>query len=278
MSLLPELNLDKAKEHIRNAWIAAIISSIITAIIAILPLFGVAWFKSYGYGLWSLCDAALILGLGYGISRNSRVCAIILLISFTSGKVLGLIETAKPNYIALLFIYYFFQGARGTFAYHKITQSYKPNMVKKIIGVSVFLLAVISLTFFAYLGKYGLPSKALSREQISPQLSQKIERAIHFATDEQLLYFYTTGLVDFTKESYILTNKRFVVFEADPKGPVSIPLNRIKDINFLPSQSWVYGGIIEITLDNDNKYSFEVGSEDGGDKNFYDVFQKSINK
>ena len=111
---VPEPILNK----IRNAWVAGLISAGVTLVVTLLAISGVSLM---GYAAWELLDVVLILGLTLGIYKKSRVCAIAMLTYFVASKIMLISETGKPSGLvtALIFIYYYWQGVLGTFAYHR---------------------------------------------------------------------------------------------------------------------------------------------------------------
>ena len=117
------MNMEKATSAIRNAWIAGAISGVLTMIVALIGAFG--------YDLWSLIDAFLILGLSFGIYKKNRACAVILFIYLVINLIalwilVPLLELSEERPFLPLWIIIgilFLQGIRGTFAYHRITRT-----------------------------------------------------------------------------------------------------------------------------------------------------------
>ena len=111
---VPESTLKK----IRQAWIAALISAGITCIFSVLGMVGVG---SLGFGAGNLLDVALMLGLAYGIRRNSRVCAVLMLVYFLISKYLMFKASGQfsGGIMAVIFMWFYAQGIVGTFEYHK---------------------------------------------------------------------------------------------------------------------------------------------------------------
>ncbi|HTY07646.1 MAG TPA: hypothetical protein VMF29_00645, partial [Candidatus Edwardsbacteria bacterium] len=75
----------------------------------------------HGFSAWNLLDAALILGLSFGLYRNSRTCAVILFAYFVLSKVMMWVQLGNVAGLplALAFGYFFLMGILGTFAYHQ---------------------------------------------------------------------------------------------------------------------------------------------------------------
>jgi serine/threonine-protein kinase len=116
------MDLQKAEKAIKGAWVAAVISGSITLLVAVLSLVGV---RLFNFTAWVLIDVALIFGLAYGIYRKNRACAVIMFVYFIISKIYMFIigggVAGLP--LAIVFAYFFFQGIRGTFAYHSLKKS-----------------------------------------------------------------------------------------------------------------------------------------------------------
>ena len=113
------MDMDKAKGAITSAWIAGAISGVITLIVSLIGAFG--------FDQWNLIDVFIIFGLTFGVYKKSRVCAIILFIYWVGDRIWMMV--AQPEaiagslFMAILFGIWFFQGIRGTFAYHRIVKA-----------------------------------------------------------------------------------------------------------------------------------------------------------
>ncbi|MDZ4344861.1 MAG: hypothetical protein U1E51_20765 [Candidatus Binatia bacterium] len=112
----------KARRAIRNAWIAATVSGIFTVIVALIAVTSDRNpFDDWVTG-WELLSAGATFGLAYGIYRKSRACAVVVLLWYVAQQLLYAIETGRKTGfgLALVFIYFYVQGVRGTFAYQKL--------------------------------------------------------------------------------------------------------------------------------------------------------------
>jgi len=118
------LDLEKAEKSIKNAWKTGIFSGTINLVLSLIQA-GIKFFtdnSAIEFLLSSLTDVALIYGLTFGIYKNSRTCAVLIFVytfakivlSFNAERITGL------PIISLVFLYFYFQGIRGTFAYHKL--------------------------------------------------------------------------------------------------------------------------------------------------------------
>jgi len=123
------MDIEKAEKAIKGAWIAGVISGSITLLVAVLALVGV---RIFNFSAWTFIDVALVFGLAYGIYRKNRVCAVIMFVYFVISKIYMMFTVGglAGLPLAILFSYFFFQGIRGTFAYHKLKGSTPSPTVK----------------------------------------------------------------------------------------------------------------------------------------------------
>jgi len=113
------MDQEQAEKAIKTAWSAGIISGVLTLIVTIVAMAGHSFM---GFSALNLLDVAVIAGLTFGIYRKSRTCAVIMLVYFIGSKILLWSETksAAGLPMALFFSWFFFQGMRGTFAWHSL--------------------------------------------------------------------------------------------------------------------------------------------------------------
>ena len=105
------------RKKIRYAWLAGLTSIAVTTILIIVSISGT---NIMGLDASSFIDVGLMSVFTFGIYRNSRVCAILMLLLFLANKILFWYQTGSPNGLplALVFICFYTQGVIGTFQYH----------------------------------------------------------------------------------------------------------------------------------------------------------------
>jgi len=64
-------------------------------------------------------EAVLFAGLGFGIWKMSRICALSAILLFLAGQIEPLSHSYGRLFMVMLLLSYFSNGVRGTFAYHK---------------------------------------------------------------------------------------------------------------------------------------------------------------
>ena len=109
----PEAILKK----IKNAWVAGIISIIITLVFALLALSGA---NLLGLDAFAFVDIFLMIIFTFGIYKKSRISAILMLALFAANKIFMWLDSGSASGLplALVFLYFYGQGVLGTFQYH----------------------------------------------------------------------------------------------------------------------------------------------------------------
>lgn len=115
----PESIPDGVLKKIKGAWIAALISGMMTLIVTLVAISGN---RMLGFGPMNVLDVVLIFGLAYGIYRKSRTCAVLMFAYFAISKIMLFAQTRQASGIVfgLIFLYFFGRGVVGTFEYHKL--------------------------------------------------------------------------------------------------------------------------------------------------------------
>lgn len=113
------MDKEQAEKAIKTAWNAGIVSGVLTLIVTLVAMAG---HDFMGFSAWNLLDVAVIAGLTFGIYRKSRTCAVVMLVYFIGSKLLIWSETRSVSGLpmALIFSWFFYQGIRGTFAWHEL--------------------------------------------------------------------------------------------------------------------------------------------------------------
>jgi hypothetical protein len=191
-------DIARANKRIKQAWIVGVIGGVITLIATLLSVAGV---DILDVNIYVLIDVVLVFGLAYGIYRKSRVCAVIMFVYFVGTKILMLVESGRPSglVMAALFGYWFFQGIRGTFAYHKLEPTAKKLKAKTLLLVFGWVLSIIVVFFLiAYFndedikrenleyGYYEHGNRVVSEKPVAQiDTSSWIEESLRVSPDSQ---------------------------------------------------------------------------------------------
>lgn len=113
----------KIDKKIKHARIAAMISGVITLAASTTLIFKQSESQFSLFNMLSLFDALIIFSMAYGIYKKSRVCAVLMFEYFLFSKLFIMSTSSQINLAAIIvgsiFLYFLFQGIRGTFAHHK---------------------------------------------------------------------------------------------------------------------------------------------------------------
>lgn len=111
---------------IKGAWVAALISASITLVFILVAISGT---KIFNFDAWALFDVLLMLGLAFGIYKKSRACAVLMLSYFIFSKISLLAAGAPVSSLpmAVIFLYFYWQGVVGTFRYHAFLKNSSPS-------------------------------------------------------------------------------------------------------------------------------------------------------
>jgi len=126
------VDIEKAGGKIKGAWMVGVASGSVTLVFTLVAMKRNVW----GFTISNLGDVLLVFTLAFGIYMRNRVCAILMLVYFLVAKVfiwmrLALItDLPKGVWVGyllftMLFCYFFFEGIRGTFAYHRLEREAK---------------------------------------------------------------------------------------------------------------------------------------------------------
>ncbi len=113
------MSKEDAEKAIQNAWIVGLVSGGVTLIITLTAIGGSGVLR---FSSWTFLDIILTFGLAFGIYKKSWLAAVTMLIYFVFSQIMLRINvnSFRGIVIALIFIYFYVQGIRGTFAYHNI--------------------------------------------------------------------------------------------------------------------------------------------------------------
>ena len=280
--MMDELELKKSEKHIKHAWIAGLISAVLTLILSIAGAYSKTVKFKYGFDIWTLLDVALIAALTFGVYKKNRFCALGLLIYFVTAKIIMAAQSGKLSggIGALLFGYFFFQGTRATFKIHKhLAESGQKRIKKKrtaaYIGFGILGLFIITIGYFFILGALGpetevVPGKLLNKKYVAFVREQQLIK-----DDEEIIYWYSDGYSDFKSGLYFFTKEKVVVYSKDWEEPAIImPFTTIDEINFEHNPSFFDDSIIFLLLNDSTEVFFPVSSENGGDIKFYNTLTK----
>jgi hypothetical protein len=120
-------DLDGAKDATRYGMWCALLVAGVTALFAVLSLFGV---RLMGITPAALLDAALFGAIGFGLARYSRFAAVAGFLLYLLEKIYALATTGSilgVGALGVVMLFGFFNGIRGAFAYQKLVAAVPPQ-------------------------------------------------------------------------------------------------------------------------------------------------------
>jgi hypothetical protein len=136
-------------KQIKQAWIAGVISGIVTLVVTIIAASGND-VLGLGFSAYNYLDVVLIFGLSIGIYYKSRTCSLMMLLYFVGSKIFIWLELGKPSGMvgALLFGYYFLMGTFGTFACRSIKAGQGSSSAWRPLTINAAVVSLIVVLFF----------------------------------------------------------------------------------------------------------------------------------
>jgi hypothetical protein len=102
-------------KKIKNGFIAAMLSGVLTLVVT---LYAMSSSAVPGFSSWNLVDVVLIFGLGFGIYKKSRTCAVLMFAYFVVSKII-MKNNASGFFVSMIFLYFYAMCVLGTFQYHE---------------------------------------------------------------------------------------------------------------------------------------------------------------
>jgi len=275
--------LNRAEKHIKNAWLAGIISAALTFVSSLIGAYSEEFRYTSGFDTGGLMDVAIILALTYGIYKKNRYSALALTIYFVAGKISMFAQTGSflEGLGALLFGYFFFMGTVSTFQLRKHAVETGQIVQKKrgwvayatIVGVSLIVLAVV---YFLIITGSSPETWVVPGKQLNSKYFSAIGELGLIDNGEEILYWYSDALVDFMEGFYFFTDNKVVIYSQVFENPaIIVYYPEILDIVFSPNPSFFEDSQITLYLRDGSTVFFPVSSEKGGDEKFYNLLLKT---
>ena len=114
------MDIKSAEKAIKNGWIAALVSAMLTGLLASLPLINES--DVLGFNPWNFLDVVLMICLAFGVYKKSKTAATILFAYFVISKIDIIVfrEGYSTIPVSLIFLYFYFQAMRGTYSYENL--------------------------------------------------------------------------------------------------------------------------------------------------------------
>jgi len=107
---------DKTEVNIRNAWLAAIASSILTLILVLVSASNNQ--SIGGVNIFNFVDVGILSVLAFGVYKRSRVCVTLLLVYALLNESYAISIGMKVSPFRIIFLYFYIMGAISIYKYH----------------------------------------------------------------------------------------------------------------------------------------------------------------
>ena len=281
------MTMDDAHKSVKQAAIAAFVSAGITLLLVLLALQSDADDAlNILNDPFNFIDIALAIGCGIGLLRYSRAAAVTIFTHFIFSKIFISIELGRPAGIgiALIFLYFFWKGIRGSFAYHRLRHEADPNYRPAPkwsyflgIPIAMVLLAAIGYALMIAMGVFP-STDVIDGSELSRSNSEFLIREGIVKPNETIQLFYSTGLTSILDDGNLLTDKRIISYEKID-GKLSVYAARVEnvsDVKIIQNGNFLNDTIVEIwTIDGD-RFRLFLSAENRGDKRFINAIKNRI--
>ena len=238
------MNREDALKAIKTGAVAALISGTLTLIIILIAINTDSSDETISYfnDPWLLLDIIIIFSLAFFIWRKSRIAAIMMFVYFLISKIVIAIEAGKVSgiFISVLFLWFFVQAARGTFAWHKLEKAENPNYKTSKKWV-LWLGGIVAAVFIGLMGLgiavsagYATATAVQTGKELPKNQRKKLLEADIIRSDEAIRFYYSQGLIDVTYGGAVMTDQRIIGYWSEEgkvrKQTLSYDL---KDLDYL---------------------------------------------
>jgi len=282
------MDLEQSRQLELQAVFAAIASMVITtgAILLAMSQGGEGALALYGDPL-NFIDVGLMGILAYFVNRHARTAAILLFLQFLISQITNMVAAGNVGgiLVALVFLYFFFGGIRGTFAYHRLKReedpSYRGTSVwHPVLGLPIFavFLGLLGLGVSSQLG-FTPPAGPVSEEGIADSHRTFLIERGYLAEDEIIQLFYTSSLLSMEDGGNLISDRRILVWsklDEDTTEAYQLPLSELVSVTKLTQDSDVLDAAYLIQGKDGTRFMFEIAPGEAGEKAFRSILKDFI--
>jgi hypothetical protein len=238
---------------------------------------------------WNYLDYLFLIVGAVMLLRYSRAAAVLLFLYYLFSKVVQFssIESSATmivgGIISLLFIYFYVQGIRGAYAYHRLKKAENPEYqaaAKWTYYTGIPLAVIIAiLLIIGTLSETGViaPIEVVSGDKVSAENVKLLIKERIITPNETIKLFYSSGLSSIIEEGNILTDQRVVSYEVvDGKMDVyNAKFADIENVTIIKPGTTLEDTIVEVTHKNGSFYLL-LSNENHGDQRFVDEIENII--
>ena len=280
------MGFEEARQHTRNATIAAIIMAALGLAFAIFSgMTGGNDFISVADVPGVILAMILYVALGIGVYFYSRVSAILLFLIYALDKIIVWVEIGRPTgiIIALIILFYLGKGIGGAFAYHKLRKEADPDYKSTkwwmwLIGIPSALLLMIVIALGSFMMMIDSPETSIQTgAELGPEKIQSLRDADIIEEDEEVIYFYSEDIFSILNAGNILTDKRLISYETvDGIDLYSSTFDNILDFEIYEEGSFFLDTTVYVYLEEGDDFFLLLSVEGGKDQLFLEALRQRI--
>jgi hypothetical protein len=259
------LDHDDALRAMRHGAIAAVVLAALTAAAVAVALAGTGTGSIGDFAdPWMILDAALMLGLAWGVHRRSRTSAVLLLLAFIAARIVLALDTGRLPFpvLSLLFAWYFARAVQGAVVHHRIVRQadpgHRPGWLRPaLLAVPVVALLVMGLTVAAMTRSGSLlPSRVTDGTGLAAPLRAQLRELGLLQPDERVAWFFGHGTRSLCDGGNLVTDRRVLAWWPGADGAIEQRAIALADLRYLDLEQ--AGGVLEPAV-------YRVGSENPQD-------------
>jgi hypothetical protein len=272
-----QILLKKAQKAVRHAVRAGIVVAALTFIIVLVAISIDSKGTLSNFDAWNLFDVVIVLGLVYGIVRNSRASAVVLFVYYLFCIMYNAIGGTSGILGALVILIFLGRGIWGTYV---VTRLHRKSGVKRkplnrwfLVPTGILAVPVVFLLGVGILIAVGLipDTKAVAGNKLSGHMRSRLEDYEIVTPGERIHYFYSDGLLSVLEDGNFFTDDRAVSYVESDSGiwVYEACWEDISSIIVVFPGSATENTVIEVTTFDNNRFRLWVSAEEGLDSVFY---------
>lgn len=281
------LKLNAARRQTKSAAIAAVIISCIGIFAAVAMKMSDTYFVLREDDIpFAIASSIIVIGLGIGVYFHSRTAAITLFIMYLADQILTMIEVGRPIgiIVAIIVLYYFWNGIRGAFAYHRIKKEENPDRKTSrwwmwLLGAPPTFVILIFIFFAIVVTLPGTPNSLVeSGTDLGTTKITQLRDAELIQADEEVLFFYSEALFSILEAGNILTNWRVISYEKTD-GELDVywaSFDEILEIEVIEEGDFITDTTLYVYTESGDDFFLLLSAEEDGDQKFIEELLKRI--
>lgn len=283
------MNREQAIKATKQGAIAAVISGLITLGVTLFAMYSNS---SSDLEIWNdptnFMDVLFVFVCAFGIYRQSRTAALIVLVYFIISKIIIALSIGRlPGiFLSAIFVYFFAKATQGAFVFHRLEKEQNPDYRPApkwyyYVGIpsGLLLLVLMSIGIMSIVGV--IPStEVLAGDKLPKHQQQTLVYEGIVDEGEKIEYFYSQGLVSIMEDGNLLTDRRVISYFMNEAGEMEIYelyLDEISDIELITEGDLFNDSLYQVNgFEQDNWLQIYLSTESDGDKDFVNALRSKL--